>query len=67
MLQGCSETCWLMCSTEKKYLLRQLNEYTSQFQQVFYSKLGNCLLFIKALTEDIKFFIYSTRGYNMEH
>lgn len=39
----------------------------ANFNRFFDSKLENCLLLIKALTEDIKFLIYSTRGYNMEH
>lgn len=35
--------------------------------RVFDSELENCLLLIKALAEDMKFLMYSTRGYNTEH
>lgn len=39
----------------------------ANFNRFFDSKLENCLLLIKAFTEDTKFFIYSTSEYNIEH
>lgn len=39
----------------------------ANFNRFFDSKLENCLLLIKALTEDMKFFIYSVRGFKVEH
>lgn len=39
----------------------------ANFNKFFDSKLENCLLLIKAFTKDMKFLIYSTRGYNLEH
>lgn len=39
----------------------------ANFNRVFDSELENCLLLIKALAEDMKFLMYSTRGYNTEH